>query len=63
MLAQYKSKLAVVRIEKQKEKDSLAALQDAQSQIKRLLANNNYASREQIISQLQGIIARQQRKD
>lgn len=58
LLAKYKSKLAEVRIEKQKEKDSIAALEDAQSRIERLLANNNYASREQIISQLQGIIDR-----
>ncbi|MGF1488806.1 MAG: hypothetical protein ACFBSE_17100 [Prochloraceae cyanobacterium] len=58
LLAEYKTELAKVRIEKQKEKESIAALEEAQDRIERLLANNKYDNRERIISQLQGIIDR-----
>ncbi len=58
LLAEYKSNLAEVRIDKQKEADSLAAFKEAQRKIEQLLANANYSDPNRIISQLQAIIAR-----
>ncbi len=58
LLAKYKTELARVRIEKQKESDSMAALEAAQIKIEQLLANNSYQNRDRIVAQLQGIIDR-----
>jgi hypothetical protein len=60
LLAQYNSNLGQVKIRQQAERDSVAALQRAQSQIESLLAatptDANSVNRNRTVSKLQGII-------
>lgn len=56
LLAQYQSKLARVRIEKQKEADSLAALKDSQKRINKLISKGDYGNRSSLVYEIQGVI-------
>jgi hypothetical protein len=56
LLAQYNTNLGQVRIRQQSEQNSVAALQQAQSQIQTLQANAQYLDHNRNISQLQSII-------